>query len=896
MKPISAVHFFLLSLLLIGFSLPEQVCASVNALVSDFQVNDNSGYSRQENPDIAVDGSGNFICVWQDWINEPLGFYNGYLGQPEVDIYARRIDAEGNLIGPEFKINDGTTAFMQRMPSVAAAGNGSFIVAWVDERNSTFEETFYNIYAQRFDASGNPQGNNFRVNQNTTLYDAERPAVASDQNGNFVIVWEDVSQEQAEFDLYAQRYQSDGTRLGTPIVVGNFPNRHESRYPSIAMKSTGEFVIAFEGIGPGDMHPNIYVQRFSAEGIPQDSNLIVDIQPLEEALVSDPMVGLDGSGNFLVTWKDSRGGYFDVALYGQWFDASGNRIGGNFKVAGQPEYYAVYDLSVNDDGSYCMIWNYDGVSNRTYVAWFSGDSTSSGSPYQITEIESIAEPVIAIQSSGDLMIAWHDEKHLGDIYAQKVQDDSTLVGQPVQINDDFGSGVQVHSDLAVGPNGDFNIVWEDYSDSEGDIYLKRFSVNGTQLSGQVRVNTDAPGNKNLNPAIATDESGLTLVVWEDYRPTGLYNLQIRGQFYSATGTPIDTNIILNTTDYGGYSPAVCALGNGNFIVSWYVANDIFGQVYSKDSGPMGTSFIVNDVSGDYKVRQNPAVAADDSGKFTIVWEDYRYGTDIYAQRYDQNGQPIGSNIKLTESGNWGYEPAIAIKHDGNAYVVWSGYEITFQVIGPSGNLVGANSAISGPAEPYHSFRNPDVSVDRDDRSVFLWENVNFKELLSNGVYGVRLTNVGTLIDSTFKLAGPEAQNPTNVQVTLRDRKIYSTWTDNLHQETGWDIYANVLDFDNLQATDVQSRKPLPHQFQLDQNYPNPFNPVTAISYELPATMEIEVAVFNTLGQKVETLHRGYQTAGRHSIVWNAAGRASGIYYCRLRSANTLRFIKMMLLK
>lgn len=79
---------------------------------------------------------------------------------------------------------------------------------------------------------------------------------------------------------------------------------------------------------------------------------------------------------------------------------------------------------------------------------------------------------------------------------------------------------------------------------------------------------------------------------------------------------------------------------------------------------------------------------------------------------------------------------------------------------------------------------------------------------------------------------------------------------------------------------------LPPGFALGQNYPNPFNPATIIPYQLPATAQVRLEVFNVLGQRVATLVDEERPAGFHAVAWdatNAAGQAvaAGVYMYRL---------------
>jgi hypothetical protein len=87
-----------------------------------------------------------------------------------------------------------------------------------------------------------------------------------------------------------------------------------------------------------------------------------------------------------------------------------------------------------------------------------------------------------------------------------------------------------------------------------------------------------------------------------------------------------------------------------------------------------------------------------------------------------------------------------------------------------------------------------------------------------------------------------------------------------------------------------------YHFRLKQNYPNPFNPATIITYQLPIASEVELSVYNLLGQKVITLELGKKRAGQHQVEWNAKEYASGIYIYRIKADHFTSQKKMLLLK
>jgi len=94
---------------------------------------------------------------------------------------------------------------------------------------------------------------------------------------------------------------------------------------------------------------------------------------------------------------------------------------------------------------------------------------------------------------------------------------------------------------------------------------------------------------------------------------------------------------------------------------------------------------------------------------------------------------------------------------------------------------------------------------------------------------------------------------------------------------------------------------IPEKYSLSQNYPNPFNPTTTIRYGLPEQQDVEITVFNLLGQLVKTFRFQNQTAGYHELKWNGKNDmnreiASGIYVYRLKSGSAIITKKMLLIR
>jgi hypothetical protein len=94
----------------------------------------------------------------------------------------------------------------------------------------------------------------------------------------------------------------------------------------------------------------------------------------------------------------------------------------------------------------------------------------------------------------------------------------------------------------------------------------------------------------------------------------------------------------------------------------------------------------------------------------------------------------------------------------------------------------------------------------------------------------------------------------------------------------------------------QSEYTLPTENRLYQNYPNPFNPSTIINYELRITTEVELSIYNLLGQKVVRLVSERQQPGYHQVQWDASQMTSGVYYYRIKACEFNDVKKMILLQ
>ncbi len=124
-----------------------------------------------------------------------------------------------------------------------------------------------------------------------------------------------------------------------------------------------------------------------------------------------------------------------------------------------------------------------------------------------------------------------------------------------------------------------------------------------------------------------------------------------------------------------------------------------------------------------------------------------------------------------------------------------------------------------------------------------------------------------------------------------DKIVY----DNLNPQS---IHGAIVMHNRIILTKEDDEETLsaPVEFALEQNYPNPFNPATTINYSIPEAGNVEMKVYDILGNEVATLVSEIKAPGNYSAMFDASSLASGIYIYTLRANNFVQTKKMILMK
>ena len=217
----------------------------------------------------------------------------------EEYIYVQLFNANGSPVEPACVVNQRLIAYW---PVVAVTPDGGAIAVWEDASVATYSyDAGHDIYARRIDPSGNPIGNEFRVNTtiNCRHNDAE---IAVATNGSFAIVW---TQSSSLADgVYLQRFDAAGNRLGSELRVSPYNGTD----PQVAMAADGRFVVAWQG--QDDDGSGIFAQRFQADGSFYGNALWMNEGATNSQ--TNPLLGMADDGTFIVKWNE------DATNFARW--------------------------------------------------------------------------------------------------------------------------------------------------------------------------------------------------------------------------------------------------------------------------------------------------------------------------------------------------------------------------------------------------------------------------------------------------------------------------------------------------------------------------------------------------------------------------------------------------
>jgi len=315
------------------------------------------------------------------------------------------------------------------------------------------------------------------------------------------------------------------------------------------------------------------------------------------------------------------------------------------------------------------------------------------------------------------------------------------------------AGNQTFPAVAVAPDGNFMTVWTREplpANGQADFVGRIYDAAGNPRTGEIRINDTPLTGYHPRARVAANAAGGFMVVWSDSLFSGRL---AQARLYSSGGQPLGGVIQLAAGNDAGFpfvsSPDVTADPAGGFLTAWIEYGDLGAttlvtQRFDAQGGPLGSPVTF---SAQFSIEA-PRLATFPGGGFLVAWAAVGSGTDffvsdLWAQRLDAFGQPVGASILLNpESRQLGGKALIApvTYADGGFSVIW----VSVQLLYPLKNGLSARrfNADGTPAGGITSIR-PDFSDSTSAPAAIalpsgdtwiLWNHEGTSAATANGIY------------------------------------------------------------------------------------------------------------------------------------------------------------------
>lgn len=483
-------------------------------------------------------------------------------------------------------------------------------------------------------------------------------------------------------------------------------------------------------------------------------------------------IATDGTGNYVLAWIDYRNGHSEI--FAQFYNNHNEKIGHNILVYDKPNIWnSQPHVAGNPNGGFIITWAQN--SSQIVAQMFTTNGEKNGNPIILDTYQSNTnQPSIAINDKGYFIIQWIAEDYLygsSTLYYKIFNSQGNAVTTDLQIDPAIHvTSVGWQNCAAADTNGNFVVVWSSRHDNRSGIFLQVLSSYGEKIGTSQLVSNNSDVRDHYFPVISSTDRGDYMILWgvENYR------LQIKGGlaarlFNNDAGFITDQFTIMESDYYYSENYHIISDRKDHFTIVYYDNvwkylvigndsqnlqqgnlnvtppepgymringisffnssynlallyynqndNDLYTQKLSENFSTVSSVTKVNDDS-ESSWQTHPNVYFNNKGESIVLWEDLRDGEpDLYVQVYDKSNNPVGKNIRISETGG-GRLNDVKSFSDGTFLIVFSSLEssptIYFQKISPEGKLIGTNVKVK---QNYES-ANVYLSINDQDQ-VFL---------------------------------------------------------------------------------------------------------------------------------------------------------------------------------
>ena len=248
-------------------------------------------------PQVAVDGAGRFMVVWQGSDADGTG------------VFARVYNSAGVPFAGEFAVNT-TTAATQELPAVAGRSTGGFVVVWESFGQDGFQDA---IVGRRYGGTGTQLAGEFVIN-NATAGSQLYPDVATVAGDAIVVVWEGTAgQDGSGSSVQCRWFDGAGNPAGDEFTVNSYTTGNQGR-PAVGAEPAGRAVVTWESLGQDGSEVGIF-----GRDLLDDGGFASDEFPLNTYAAGSqylPSVECSSAGIFTSVWASEHQDGSGDGVYG----------------------------------------------------------------------------------------------------------------------------------------------------------------------------------------------------------------------------------------------------------------------------------------------------------------------------------------------------------------------------------------------------------------------------------------------------------------------------------------------------------------------------------------------------------------------------------------------------
>ncbi len=343
----------------------------------------------------------------------------------------------------------------QNYPVVATDKESNFAVSWIRFRLPDKID----VYTQKYDNQGIAVSKEIKVND-SDIYNSyigliNKPGIAMDPEGNFVIVW------QMNAAIYMRKYNAKSEPVTPETKVGQLVNNNNV---DVAMAEDGSFVVA---------------------GTRQAQKFDMDAKPIGNIL--------EAPGTLRNVLINKHGNILLMGDYeGQWYDKAGTKIGDSFRGDNHSS------LAVDKEGNIFFVrHSYNNTTYDILIQRFAADNEPIGAVIKandsVLDFDFTPTTDSAMDSSGNFIVVWGEDgidRNKGQVFARKYNVDGEAKGSDFKVNT-TANGFKSSPSVAINEIGDFIIVWQNWNDNKNEYSIYARKLNFYKSVPQV-INSSTP--------------------------------------------------------------------------------------------------------------------------------------------------------------------------------------------------------------------------------------------------------------------------------------------------------------------------------------------------------------------------------------------------------------------